>query len=75
MGDVSASIIHPQWSRQRVRTYGSITRVIGTEKLRAVLSSAVDTVSRRRGRMPARSRIASDAKAGGNAPDMLTEAR
>ena len=40
-----------------------------------VLSAVVDTMSRRRGRMPCERRIASEAKAAGNAADRLTEAR
>jgi len=39
------------------------------------LSPVVDTVSRRRGRMPCMRRMAEEAKAGGNAPDTLTSAR
>jgi hypothetical protein len=44
-------------------------------KTMQMLSPEVDTVSRRLGRMLCMSRMAEEAKAGGNAPDMLTSAR
>jgi hypothetical protein len=62
-------------TRWRVGAYSHIRRLLGTGERLSVLSVAVDTRSRRSGRMPDGWRMASEAKARGNARDMLTEAR
>jgi hypothetical protein len=71
----SATGRHSHETRRTGPTYGTAKRSIGTREPPSVLSSAVDTTSRRPGRMPVGGGFAREANAWGNARDRLTRAR